>query len=255
MGWVEDKVEDLGDAVEDAVEWVGDEIVDPVVDFAGDMIDAALDNPIKTIAQIAAIATQQYWLLPYIEGADVAAKGGDIEDVAKAVVIAVVAQEAGARVGQAVAANTTNAATAMNYGVNAGSQQAAMLAAQEAGMQTASQIAGNIAGSAAGSAASAIVTGQDPVKAMITGGVNAAVPAVLGQVDGFRDLSPTTQKIIETAVKTQLAGGDVGAAVIRSAIVSSQLATDTIKKLDPNASYSCRCCDRSFRGGIYRRKC
>jgi hypothetical protein len=186
MGWVEDKVEDLGDAVEDAVEWIGDEIVDPVVDFAGDMIDAALDNPIKTIAQIAAIATQQYWLLPYIEGADVAAKGGDIEDVAKAVVVAVVAQEVGARVGQAVAANTTNAATAASYGTTAASQQTAMLAAQEAGMQTASQIAGNIAGSAAGSAASAIVTGQDPVKAMITGGVNAAVPAVLGQVDGFR---------------------------------------------------------------------
>jgi len=244
MGWVEKEIgidvtpDFISKPVNEAFDWIADEIIDPVVEFTEDMIEAALDNPIKTIAQIAAIATQQYWLLPYIEGADVAAKGGDIEDVAKAVVIAVVAQEAGARVGQAVAANTTNAATAMNYGVNAGSQQAAMLAAQEAGMQTASQIAGNIAGSAAGSAASAIVTGQDPVKAMITGGVNAAVPAVLGQVDGFRDLSPTTQKIIETAVKTQLAGGDVGAAVIRSAIVSSQLATNTIKTLDPNGTLS-----------------
>lgn len=235
---VVEAVESVADTVVDAVDWVVDEVVAPVVETVGEVIQNAIDNPVKTVAQIAAIATQQYWALPLIEGADVAAKGGDLEDVAKAVAISIIAQEAGARVGSAVGSSTTNAATAANYGTTAASQQTAMLAAQEAGMQTAAQIAGNIAGSAAGSTAVAVVTGQDPVKAMIAGGVNAAVPAVLGQVDGFRDLTPTTQKIIETAVKTQLAGGDVGAAVIRSAIVSSQIAADTIKKLDPNNTLS-----------------
>jgi hypothetical protein len=239
MGWVRDRLDDAEDAVSDAVEWVADEVIEPAVELVGDVIQSALDNPVKTVAQIYAIVTPgMQWLLPVIEGVDVAAKGGDLEDVAKAVAISVIAQEAGSRVGQSVSASTSNAATAANYGTNYASQQTAALAAQEAGMQTAGQIAGNIAGSAAASGTVAVVTGQDPVKAMVAGGVNAAVPAVLGQVEGFRNLTPSTQKIIETAVKTQLAGGDVGAAVIRSAIVSSQLATDTIRKLDPNNTLS-----------------
>lgn len=238
MNWVEDRLEDVGDTVSGAVNFVLDEIVNPVVNTIGKVIEGITQNPVQAIAQIAAIATQQYWLLPVIAGAATAAAGGDLGDIAKAVAISYIAQEAGTQVGKYVGSAVTNEATAAMYATDAASQQTALLAAQEAGMQTAGQIAGNVAGSVAASTTVAVVKGQDPVKAMLVGGINAGVPAVLGQIDGFQNLSPTTQKVIESAVKTQLAGGNVSEAVVRSAITASQLATDTIRNLDPENKLS-----------------
>jgi hypothetical protein len=108
-----------------------------------------------------------------------------------------------------------------------------MLAAQEAGMQTASQIAGRVIGSGAASSAVAVVTGRDPVQAFLTGGVNAAVPAVLGQVSGFRQLPNTAQHAIADAVRVQLAGGNVTDAVIGSVLRTSGLVTDILNTFDP----------------------
>lgn len=226
----------VGDAVVDVVDFVVDDIIDPVMTTVGNVIDAALDDPIKTIAQVAAIATGNAWALPLIEGADVAIAGGDLGDVLEATAKAYVAQQVGSYVGKTVGAYVSDAATAAEYGVTQGSQQAATLAAQEAGMRTASQIAGQIAGSASGAAAVAVVTGQDPVKAFISGGVGAAVPALLGQVPGFTKLPPSGQQVIAEAVRTQLAGGNVTAAVIGSALQASGIVTDIINKFDPDGT-------------------
>jgi hypothetical protein len=236
LDFVGDTIESIGDAVSDVVEFVVEDIIEPIVDTVGDVIQAALDDPIKTIAQVAAIATGNAWALPLIEGADVAIAGGDLGDVLEATAKAYVAQQVGSYVGKTVGSAVSNAATAAEYGVTAGSQQAAALAAQEAGMRTASQIAGQIAGSASGAAAVAVVTGQDPVKAFISGGVGAAVPAVLGQVPGFTKLPPSGQQVIAEAVRTQLAGGNVTAAVIGSALQASGIVTDIINKFDPDGT-------------------
>jgi hypothetical protein len=233
---VGDFVEDVVDAVGDAVDWVVDEIIDPVMTTVGNVIEAALDDPVKAIAQVAAIATGNAWALPLIEGADVAIAGGDLGDVLEATAKAYVAQQVGSYVGKTVGSAVSNAGTAAEYGVKAGSQQAAMLAAQEAGMQTASQIAGQIVGAGAASSAVAVVTGQDPVKAFITGGVGAAVPAALGQVPGFTKLPPSAQQVIKQAVATQLAGGNVTTAVIGSAIQASGIVTDIINSFDPKGT-------------------
>lgn len=226
----------VGNAVVDVVEFVVDDIIDPVMTTIGNVIDAALDDPIKAIAQVAAIATGNAWALPLIEGADVAIAGGDLGDVLKAVATSYVAQNVGSYVGKTVGSYVSDAATAAQYGVTQGSQQAAALAAQEAGMRTASQIAGQIAGSAAGAAAVAVVTGQDPVKAFVSGGVGAAVPAILGQVPGFTKLPPSGQQVIAEAVRTQLAGGNVTTAVIGSAIQASGIVTDIINSFDPDGT-------------------
>jgi hypothetical protein len=226
----------VGGAVVDVLDFVVDEIIDPVVSFASNVIDSVLDDPIKAIAQVAAIATGNAWALPLIEGADVAIAGGDIGDVLKAVAVSYVAQNVGSYVGKTVSGAVSNTATAASYGVTAGSQQAAMLAAQEAGMQTASQIAGRVIGAGAASSAVAVVTGRDPVQAFLTGGVGAAVPAVLGQVDGFTKLPPSAQQVISQAVTTQLAGGNVTTAVIGSAIQASGIVTDIINKFDPDGT-------------------
>ena len=223
-------VEDIGDAVGDAVDWVIDEIIDPVMTTVSNVIESALDNPVKTIAQIAAIATQQYWALPLIEGADVAAKGGDLGDVLEATAKAYIMQEVGSYIGEAAGSYAGEAV--------AGSPEA-FKAAQEAakaGTSSSATIAANVVGAAAGSAAVAVVSGQDPVKAFITGGVGAAMPAVLGQVSGFKELPGSAQRVISAAVSAQLSGGNVTAAVIGSTIAASGIVTDALRSFDPTGT-------------------
>ena len=97
--FIEDAIKDIGyiiddeiiqpivDVTEDAIDWAVDEIVDPVVDMGQDILEAAGEDPLKTIATIAAIATGNAWMIPLIDGAAVLADGGDLEDAAKAAAI------------------------------------------------------------------------------------------------------------------------------------------------------------------------
>ena len=206
-----------------AVEWVIDEVVDPVLTTVGKVIEAALDNPVKTIAQIAAYATGNVWALPLIEGADVAAKGGDLGDVLEATAKAFIMQEVGSYVGQVAGSAAGEYAGSLEY-------------ADEATKVATQKLATEIIGSAAGSAAVAVVAGQDPVKAFVTGGVGAAVPTVLGKVTGFKQLPNAAQRVISSAVATQLSGGNVTAAVINSAIAASGVVTNALKSFDPDGT-------------------
>lgn len=221
----------VDEVVAPAFNWVIDEIIDPVMTTVSNVIEAALDNPIKTIAQIAAIATQQYWALPLIEGADVAAKGGDLGDVLEATAKAYVMQEIGTYVGEAAGtfAGETVAGSSEAF-------KAAQLAAKEAGTISAATVAASVVGSAARAGAVAVVSGQDPLKAMLTGGIGAAVPAVLGKVDGFTSLPPSAQRVIASAVSAQLSGGNVTAAVIGSAIAASDIVGKALKSFDPDGT-------------------
>jgi hypothetical protein len=209
MGWVEDKIVDpiLG-GVSDVVEWTIDEVIDPVVNTVEQVIEGMLDNPVKTIAQVAAIVTQNYWALPLIEGADVAAKGGDIEDVAKAVAVSYVTQ----KIATPVAKEVSSAAAA----AGAGEATAAIL------------------GQASASSAVAIVRGQDPVEAFIRGGVTAAVPAALGEVEAFSELPAPAQNVLAASVTAALTGQDVGIAAINSAVASINVGSKVLKELDPD---------------------
>jgi predicted DNA binding CopG/RHH family protein len=233
---VGDVVESVGKAVVDVVDFVVDDIIDPIVGAVGDVIAAIEEDPLMAIAQVALVATGNAWALPLLAGADVAMAGGDLGDVLKAAAISYVAGEVGSYAGKAVGNYVSSAAGAAQYGVTAGSQQATMLALQEAGMQTASQIAGRIVGSGAGASAAAVVMGRDPVQAFITGGVSAAVPAALGQVPGFTKLPPSAQQVIAQAVRTQLSGGNITAAIIGSAIQASGVVTDILNQFDPDGT-------------------
>ena len=220
MTWVFEKV---GDAVEDVGDFLIDEIIDPVLNTVGNVIEAALDNPVKTIAQIAAVATGNAWALPLIEGADVAAKGGDLGDVLESTAKAYVMQQVGSYVGKAAGAAAGDYAGTLEY-----ADDAARVAGQK--------LATEVVGSAAGRAAVAVVSGQDPVKAFLSGGLGAAVPAVLGKVTGFTSLPNAAQRVISSAVSTQLSGGNVTAAVINSAIAASGIVTDALKSFDPDGT-------------------
>ena len=206
--------------ISSAVDFVLDEIVDPVVNIVGNVIDSALDDPIKTIAQVAAIATGNTWALPLIEGADVAIAGGDLGDVLEATAKAYVAKEIGSAVGSKVG----NSIYANQAGV-------------QAGVQTANEaIAAEVIGRASGSAAAAVVSGRDPMQAFVTGGVSAGVPAVLGQVDGFTDLPPSAQRAISSAVTAKALGRDIDATAIASMVAATELTTRTLKAYDPDGT-------------------
>jgi hypothetical protein len=130
---------------------------------------------------VAAIATQQYYLLPAISAGKVVANGGDLDDALKAAAITYVAGEVGGMAGDQVS-------TAANYATDLGSQQTAMLAAQNAGMGMGTAL-GGAAGATVGAGTGALLSGGDVGQAMLSGlygygsrlGMNLATNAV-GQV-------------------------------------------------------------------------
>ena len=179
-------IDDVTDAVGDAIDWVGDtisdvgdwvvsDLIDPVVDAVDDVVDAVEDDPVKAIATVAAYATGNAWAIPVIEGVDVAQNGGDIGDILEASAKAYVAQQAGTYAGKYAG----EAAVAAGTG----------------------ETAATILGTASGQAASAVVLGQDPVKAFLTGGLKASIEAGLGYID----------EKVTAAVDDATGTGDTGA--------------------------------------------
>ena len=253
MGWVEEKVEQITNIIDDVVsgvvegviepivekviepiiEIVVDDIIAPIAESVTDIVDAALSDPIGTIAKVYAVSTGQLYLLPYISAATTAINGGSLTDVVKAAAVSMVAQAVGAE----VSAFAGTAGTAAELGVNVGSEQATALALQEAGMGSLVSVTNAIAASSISSAAVSLVTGQDPIAALATGGIGAAVPAALGQIEGFQELqrsSPAVANVIKAAITTELQNGDVGSSAINSLIVSSGIAAKAINQFDPD---------------------
>lgn len=155
---VADVVGDVFDAVGDAFEAVGDAIGDVGAWIDDNVLQPMLDDPIKTIATIAAVATGNPQLVPYINAADAAAKGGSIEDIGKAYAISYVAGEAGSKVGTTVAG------------------------------ETGSQVAGNVAKGATRGAVTAELSGGDATKGALVGGAVAGAGEVVNVVkEAFKD--------------------------------------------------------------------
>jgi hypothetical protein len=210
--WIGDKIEDIGD-------WVVDEIIDPIVSTVESTIDAMLDDPIKTIATIALVATGNAWALPLLEGADVAANGGDIGDILEATAKAYVAQQVGAAVG--------------NY---AGS--AAQGAAQASTSAATAKIVGQVVAKGTSNAVGAIVYGQDPAEAFLKGGIQAGVSAGLGKLaenTDFKNLPQAAKNVIETSLTAALTGEDITPAMIASAVTKAYVTTEAVGKyFDPS---------------------
>ena len=87
----------VGDAVADLADFVVDDILMPVIDTVGGVVKGMLADPFTTIATLAA-SIYAPWSIPIIQGASVAAKGGDFGDIA----LAVAASWAGGKAGKYV---------------------------------------------------------------------------------------------------------------------------------------------------------
>ena len=94
---------------------------------------AAVNDPIGTIAKVAAVATQQYWALPLISAADVMAHGGNLEQAAIAAGVSYAAQGIASGVSDYLGAGATG-------GVQMATEDAANLTAQGLSSQQVSEI-------------------------------------------------------------------------------------------------------------------
>jgi hypothetical protein len=232
-------VEDVVGVVGDAVDWVVDEIVQPVLSGVGDVVQAALDDPITTIAKIGAVATGNAWALPLIDGAAVAANGGDLGDVVKAAAISY----ATGKVGEF-------SSTYVNPKIASAGLNSTVEAAVQAGIKGGTQ-----------SATTAIIYGQDPLQAFATGGLNAAVGATLGKiadniderfqnftgefdaenkpiVGGWEKLQDGVKESITASLTAEITGGDVSASQFTSIISKYTGVSETMNKfLQENAGF------------------
>ena len=193
---VMDAIEDVGDFLGDAVETIGD-VAEDIVDSVGDVLEevgdvvettvkAALDDPIKTIATIAAVASGQVHLIPYINAGATLARGGDFGDALKSYVVSTVAQGVGSYVGDQLG-------TALEYGTDLGSAQTAMLAQQSGDLigNTLGGTIGSAVGAGAAGATAAALTGGDVEQAFLNAltnyGVRAGVNYTINQAGQIVD--------------------------------------------------------------------
>ena len=210
---VTEVVDEVVEFVDDSKDFVLDDVADPILDTITDVIE---DDPVKAIAQVAAVATGQAWALPLIEGADVAQNGGDIGDVLEAAAKVYVAQQVGSMAGEYADTATQTA--------------------------TSSEVAGTIIGSTVGSTASGVILGQDPIEALKTGGVSAAIGASLGQLEtntGYGKLPPSAKAVINAGVTAAVTDGEITPQALTAALVQATVTTNITDKYikdNPNLS-------------------
>lgn len=231
MSFIVDAVKDVIDwvagAIEDVVDFVFDEIVEPVVSFVGDTVQALLDNPIETIAKVVAIATGNAWAIPLIDGASVAANGGDLGDVLKTVAVSYVSQAIGGEVAQHTAPFVDEfIGEALSEGV------------KELAVSAITQ--GTVA------ATQAIIYGEDPLEAFARGGITAAVSAGLGKIGeqmGWEmevtdpDTGQTTTRPIPNVVKNmigsalaaELTGQEITPELMANAVTRGLITTQLVR--------------------------
>jgi hypothetical protein len=149
-----------------------------------------------------------------------AAQGGSVSDVLKSAVIGGVTSYVGASVAESVTTSITSAATKAGYTSIAGSI---------------GKVAGAMAGGGTQSATGALLTGRDPIEALIKGGLTAGLTAgvlegvnfATSKIPGFSDLGKdygkvgtATQRAITAGLAAGVMGRDVDKAVLTSALGS-----------------------------------
>jgi len=225
---ISDVIDWVAGAIEDVVEFVFDEVIEPVVSFVGDTVQALLDNPLETIAKVVAIATGNAWAIPLIDGASVAANGGDLGDVLESVAISYVSQAIGGEIAQHTAPFVDEV---IGDSLSAGLKEVAV----------ASITQGTVA------ATSAILYGEDPLEAFARGGITAAVSAGMGKIAeqiGFevevtdpdtgqtttRALPNVVKNVVSAALAAELTGGEITDELIANAVTRGLITTDLVKK-------------------------
>jgi hypothetical protein len=192
---VGDVLEDVVDVIKDAGSWIDDNVLQPLK-----------EDPIGTIATVAAVATGNAHLVPYINAANTVAKGGDLGDAALSFGASYVGGKAGQVVGQQV------------------SQTLSTVAVDAAGnviYQPAINIASSTAAGAARGATTAAITGQDIGQGALTGAATGAAGGAgreAGQFvfdeTGSKVAADITAGVTRGATQAALTDRDIGIGAI-----------------------------------------
>lgn len=168
---VGDVVEGVGSVVGDAVEGAGDIIDDAGVWFDENITQPMKEDPITSIANIAAIAAapatagQSLNLIPVIAGASVAAKGGEIGDIALAAGTAWLGAEMAPGVGKGlVSAGAGKVIAAAGTGLAVGATTGAITSGVRGGDILEGATRGGIIGGIAGGVGGAVSEGYNLIK-------------------------------------------------------------------------------------------
>jgi hypothetical protein len=193
-----------------AAEWVYDEVITPVADAVGDVLRSDIGQFVLKAA--ATITPGMQWAVPLIDAAGTLARGGDIGDALKSAAISYVGTKVGNVVGETVGQSVASA--------------------------TGSATVGQIVGAGAGRASVALVMGQDPVKAFISGGINAGISAAAGWIEQqgiesgmgntWTNLPDAAKNVISSSLSAALSGQNITEEVIWNAVLSSDAVTKTV---------------------------
>jgi hypothetical protein len=200
VDFVKDVVDFAVDTVSNVVEFVGD-VVESAVEIVSDaaswiddnVIQPLLDDPIGTIATIAAVATGNTWAVPYINAANTAVKGGDLGDIALSFGASYVGGKAGDYVGKTV------------------SQSLSTVAVDAAGNVVytptlTSKIASSTAAGATRGGVSAGIRGDDIGEGALAGAASGAAGAI-GREAGQFVFEETDSKLAADVARGVTAGG------------------------------------------------
>lgn len=208
---VGDVVGDAVDAVVDVMDAVVEEVVAPVMEVVSNTVEAAIDDPVGTMAKVATAIYAPY-LLPLTNAAVTIANGGDLEDGLKSAALTYAAQGVGSYVNSGI-----DSAFAENFAP--GSLQA--ITDPLTGEATNQVIRGSIAdlaGNVIGGAASAAVRGGDPLDALLSGSISAATGLLTKEIPGFAELPPGVRQSVNAAISGTLQGGDPSNALLNAAL-------------------------------------
>ena len=229
--------ESVFDVVEDVADFIVEDIFEPVVDAVSDVVEGIADDPITFIATAVA-AVYAPWAIPLVSAASTAAQGGDIGDI----ILSAAASYVGAQVvGPAVGKYASS-----YVGPNVGAA----------------------VGRAAGQATTAVITGEDPVRAFLTAGAGAAVSAGLGYISEqldlptattvsggtagvpgpigvpgvleeipFFDQYPEVKAVIAGSLSKAISGEDVTAGTVLTALAKAQITTELVNQQIQNVGF------------------
>ncbi len=183
VDFVQDPVGTVTDTLDKADNWteqVGEDLAKidpgPAIGDIGEQIDKNViqpmaKDPVGSIATIAAIASQQYYLLPVIAGANVAVKGGRLEDIALAAGIAYVGGQYAPGIGEWAGGGLTGAVTT---GAVLGAGSAGATAAVRGGDVGEAILRGGVVGGVAGGVGYGVSQGYDTIRSEL--GYRAGTP-------------------------------------------------------------------------------
>ena len=245
MSWVWDKVTDAADDVWDFIDdevfdpilnyysWVNDKVFKPIVKYVEAQVQSFIDNPIETIAKIAIVMapippSMKVKLYAMVDATSALANGEGIDGALKAYAISY----ASGQIAEGVSDYAGSAAWEElgAAGISDGTRRLVTSAITE--------------GTRA--ATTAVIYGEDPMEAFLTGGVGAFVQAGLGKVgqqlegqgidlsslqDKYPQITDALAAGLESSLSQIIVNGEIDELKLARAITAQVITAESVNNL------------------------